>query len=145
MFIGACAGSTGGGIKVSRIMILFKSITKEIIVAVHPKRTRKVTINSRPIEHETLRAINVYMVAYITVFAVSLLLISLDNFDFATNFTAVASCLNNIGPGLSKVGPTSNFSIYSPFSTMVLSADMLIGRLEIFPILILFSPQTWKR
>lgn len=144
MFIGACAGSTGGGIKVSRIIILLKSITKEVIVAVHPKRTRKITINSRPIEHETLRAVNVYMAAYIAVFAVSLLLISVDNLDFTTNFTAVASCLNNIGPGLSKVGPAANFSVYSPFSTMVLSADMLIGRLEIFPILILFSPYTWK-
>lgn len=145
MFFGACAGSTGGGIKISRVMILLKSIAKEIIVAVHPKRTRKITINSRPIEHETLRSINVFMAAYMAVFVASMLIISLDNLDFTSNFTAVLSCLNNIGPGLSQVGPTRNFSIYSPLSTFVLSADMLIGRLEIFPMLILFSPYTWKK
>lgn len=145
MFIGACAGSTGGGIKISRIVILFKSIIKEIRITAHPKSTLKITMNGRVVEHETLRAVNVYMSAYVIIAAASILIISLDSFDFTTNFTAVASALNNIGPGLSKVGPTQNFSIYSNLSTFVLTLDMLIGRLEIFPMLMLFSPHTWKK
>lgn len=145
MFIGACAGSTGGGIKVSRIIILFKSILKEIKVAVHPKRTVKIMMNNRVVEHETVRAVNVYMAAYIAIFAASLLIISLDNFDFTTNFTAISATLNNIGPGLAGVGPTKNFSAYSNLSTLVMTADMIIGRLEIFPMIILFSRHTWKR
>lgn len=145
MFIGACAGSTGGGIKVSRIIILFKTIFKELMTAVHPKSTRKITLNGRPVEHEVVRVVNVYMAAYIVIFALSVLLVSLDNFDFTTNFTAVAATLNNIGPGLARVGPTQNFSLYSQFSTLVLIADMLIGRLEIFPILVLFAPSSWRK
>lgn len=145
MFCGACAGSTGGGIKVSRIMILFKSIIKEIKMISHPKSTVKVKFNGRPLEHETLRGINVFFVAYILIFALALLVISLDNFDFTTNFTAVAATLSNIGPGLSAVGPTCNFSGYSALSTIVLTLAMIIGRLEIFPILVLFSKNTWKK
>lgn len=145
MFIGACAGSTGGGIKVSRIVILVKSIIKEIKITAHPKSTLKTTMNGRIIEHETLRAVNVYIAAYLIICTLSLLIISIDNFDFTTNFTAVASTINNIGPGLSKVGPTENFSIYSNLSKFVLTLDMLIGRLEIFPMLMLFSPYTWKK
>lgn len=145
MFTGACAGSTGGGIKVSRIIILLKTIAKEIKIGAHPKTTLKVKMNGHAIEHETIRTINVFMAAYLAIFAASLLAISIDNFDFTTNFTAVASAINNIGPGLAKVGPMSNFSGYSQFSKIVLSFDMLVGRLEIFPILILFSPHTWKK
>lgn len=145
MFIGACAGSTGGGIKVSRIIILFKSILKEIKVAVHPKRTVKVTMNGRLVEHETLRAVNVYMASYIAIFAVSLLLISLDGFDFTTNFTGITATINNIGPGFAGVGPTENFAKFSNLSTLVMIFDMIAGRLEIFPILILFSKSTWKK
>lgn len=145
MFIGACAGSTGGGIKVSRIVILVKSIFKEIRIAAHPKSTLKITMNGNVIEHETLRAVNVYMAAYLLIVALSTLIISIDNFDFETNFSAVASALNNIGPGFSKVGPTENFSIFSNLSTFVLALDMLIGRLEIFPMLMLLSPRTWKK
>ena len=145
MFIGACAGSTGGGIKVSRILILFKSIFKEIKIAAHPQRTYKITMNGRTVNHETVRAINVFMGAYIAIFAVSLLIISLDNMDFTTNFTAVTAAINNIGPGLAKVGPTCNFSGYSTLSTLVLTFDMLAGRLEIFPLLVLFSPHTWSK
>lgn len=145
MFIGACAGSTGGGIKVSRVVILIKSIIKEIKITAHPKSTMKITMNGRIIEHETLRAVNVYIAAYLVICAASLIIISIDNFDFTTNFTAVASTINNIGPGLSKVGPTGNFSIYSNLSKFVLTLDMLIGRLEIFPMLVLFSPYTWKK
>lgn len=145
MFIGACAGSTGGGIKVSRILILLKSIVKEIKIASHPKSTHKVKMDGRNIEHETVRAVNVFMVSYLVIFAFSLLAISIDNMDFTTNFTAVAATINNIGPGFAGVGPTQNFSGYSDFSTIVLTLDMLIGRLEIFPILVLFSPHAWKK
>ena len=145
MFIGACAGSTGGGIKVSRIIIALKSIIKEIKISSHPRNIEKVTINKRVVEHETLRAINVYFISYIAIFTISLLIISLDNLDFTTNFTAVAATMNNIGPGLSEVGPSANYSIYSPLSTFVLTIDMLIGRLEIFPFLVLCSPYAWKK
>ena len=145
MFVGACAGSTGGGMKVSRILILLKTIAKEIRIAAHPKTTLKVSMNGRPVEHETIRSINVFLAAYLVIFVASALLISIDNHDFQTNFTAVAATLNNIGPGLGGVGPVRNFSIYSNFSLLVMTLDMLIGRLEIFPILILFSPYTWKK
>ena len=145
MFIGASAGSTGGGIKVSRIIIFVKSIFKEIKIAAHPKSTHKVTMNGRPVEHSVIRAVNVYMAAYIVIYVASILIISIDNMDYTTNFTAVVATLNNIGPGLAKVGPTQNFSAFSALSKIVLSMDMLIGRLEIFPILVLFSPSAWRK
>ncbi len=145
MFCGACAGSTGGGIKVSRIVILFKSIIKEIKVLAHPKSTIKVKLNGKAIEHETLRGVNVFFAAYMIIFAVALLIISMDNLDFTSNLTAVAATLSNIGPGLEAVGPMSNFSVYSPLSTLVLSLVMIIGRLEIFPVLVLLSRKTWKK
>ena len=145
MFVGACAGSTGGGMKVSRIMILFKSIIKEIKILAHPKSTVKITMNGHPVEHETVRAVNVYTASFFAIFVVSLLIISLDNFDFATNFTAVTTTINNIGPGLSKVGPTMNFSEFSNLSKITFSIIMLIGRLEIFPMLVLLAPTTWKK
>jgi len=145
MFIGACAGSTGGGIKVSRILIYLKSIKKEIAIASHPQLTKKIQMNGKTIEHETVRGVNVYMAAYLVVFVISVLIVSLDNLDFTTNFTSVAATLNNVGPGLGLVGPTSNFSVYSNFSKLALTFDMLIGRLEVFPMLVLFSPYTWKK
>ena len=145
MFIGASAGSTGGGIKVSRIIILFKSIVKEIRICVHPKNTLKVNMSGKTVEHETLRAVNVFIMAYLGIFVLSLLVISIDNFDFTTNFTAVLATLNNIGPGLGMVGPTGNFSQYSILSKLIFCFDMLAGRLELFPMLILFSPYTWKK
>lgn len=145
MFIGASAGSTGGGIKVSRIIIFVKSIFKEVKIAAHPKSTHKVTMNGRPVEHTVIRAVNVYMAAYIVIYVISILIISIDNMDYTTNFTAIVATLNNIGPGLSKVGPTQNFSAFSALSKIVLSMDMLIGRLEIFPILVLFSPSAWRK
>lgn len=145
MFIGACAGSTGGGMKVSRIIILCKSVVKEAKLSAHPRATHKVTMNGRVVAHETIRATNVFMVSYFVIFFVSLLLISIDNMNFTTNFTAVAATINNIGPGLDGVGPTRNFGLYSYFSKIVLSFDMLFGRLEIFPLLALISPYTWKK
>ena len=145
MFFGACAGSTGGGIKISRILIMLKSIMKEIRIMLHPKSVSKVKLNGRVVEHETVRAVNVFMVSYFAIFFVSVLLISIDNFGFTTNFTAVAATINNIGPGLEAVGPTCNFSLYSPLSTLVLIMNMLIGRLEIFPIMLMFYVGTWKK
>ncbi len=145
MFIGACAGSTGGGIKVSRIIILLKSIVKEIRTYAHPRITLKLKMNGRTVEHETVRGVNVYMSAYVCIFAASLLIITLDNFDFTTNFTAIAATINNIGPGLGMVGPMGNYASFSALSKLVMSFCMLLGRLEIFPMLLLFSPYTWKK
>ena len=145
MFIGACAGSTGGGIKVSRVMILLKSIVKEIKIAAHPKRVYKTTMNGKIVEHETVRAVNVFMVAYIAIYVASMLIISIDNMDFTTNFTAVAATINNIGPGLAGVGPTQTFGAFSWLSKLVFIFNMIVGRLEIFPVLILFSLPTWKK
>ncbi len=145
MFIGACAGSTGGGIKISRILILFKSLGKELELLVHPHMIKKIKIDSHPVEHDTVRSVNVYMVSYVMVFAASVVLVSFDNCDFTTNVTAVIATLNNIGPGLEMVGPTSNFGFFSGFSKLVLIFDMLAGRLELFPMLLLFKPSVWKK
>lgn len=145
MFIGASAGSTGGGIKVSRIIILLKTIKKEIKIAAHPKRVHKVALDGHIIEHETMRAANVYLISYAAIFIVTLLAISIDNFDFTTNFTAIATTINNVGPGLNAVGPTENFSLFSPLSKLILSFNMLVGRLEIFPMLVLLAPTSWKK
>lgn len=145
MFVGACAGSTGGGIKVSRFIILCKSIRKEVVLYLHPNAVKKVKMDGKSIPHEVVRSTNIFMSAYVLIFALSVLIISLDNFDQITNFTAVAATLNNIGPGLSLVGPVGNFNIFSWFSKIILIFDMLLGRLEIFPLLLLFSRSTWKK
>jgi len=145
MFIGACAGSTGGGIKVSRIIILFKSMAKELSVMIHPKQVRKITVDSHAIDHETVRSVNVYMVCYIMVFVISMGVMSFDNYDLITNFTAVAATLNNVGPGLEMVGPIQNFGFMSSPTKLILIFDMLAGRLELFPMLLLFAPATWKK
>lgn len=145
MFIGACAGSTGGGFKVSRVVILMKAVKKELASLIHPRSVKVLKLEHKPIEHQVLRSINTFLAAYITIFAVSLLVVSLDNFDFTTNFTAVAATFNNIGPGLAKVGPSGNFSEFSAVSKIVLMFDMLAGRLEVFPMLLLFTPSTWRR
>lgn len=145
MFIGACAGSTGGGMKVSRLVILIKTIRKELSLIIHPREIRKIRIDGRVIEHATLRSTNVFLVVYFVTLLGSTLLISVDEFDFTTNFTAVVSMLSNIGPGLNLVGPTQNFSIFSVFSKFVLMFDMLAGRLELFPIMVLLMPSTWRK
>ena len=145
MFIGACAGSTGGGIKVSRILILLKTVKKELGSIVHPRSIKRIRFDDHPVEHEVLRAINVFLIVYLVIYSFSMLIISVDGFSFETNFTAVAATLNNIGPGLDQVGPTSNFFGYGPVSKLILIFDMLAGRLELFPMLILFYPSTWKK
>ena len=144
MFIGACAGSTGGGIKVSRILVLIKTVFKELNSFLHPKSIKKIKMDDKPIEHEVVRATNVYFCSYMIIFAFSVLLISLENYDLTTNFTAVAATFNNIGPGLELVGPAANFSFLNAFSKCILIFDMLAGRLELFPLLILFHPGLWK-
>ena len=145
MFVGACAGSTGGGIKVSRFVIVSKSIGKEIQSYLHPKSVKKITFDGKPVDHDIVRATNVYYVCFVLVFVVSLLIVSFQGFDLTTNFTSVAAAINNIGPGLNLVGPTENFGKFSDLSKFVLMFDMLAGRLELFPILILFHPSCWKR
>ncbi len=145
MFIGACAGSTGGGMKVSRFLIWFKTITKEIRLYLHPKSVKQIKMDGKTIPPEVIRSTNVYLAVYVIIFAASVLLIAVDNFDSTTNFTAVAATLNNIGPGLNQVGPMSNFSCFGNFSTLILTIDMLAGRLELLPLLLLFAKDTWKK
>ncbi len=145
MFLGACAGSTGGGIKISRIIIFFKSIANELYLIIHPKQVKKVMVNKHPVENEVVRSTNIYLVCYVLVFSVSVLLVSFEDHDLVTTFTSVAATINNIGPGLGIVGPTSNFGFFTPFTKIVLIFDMLAGRLELFPMLLLFFPGTWKK
>ena len=145
MFIGACAGSTGGGFKVARIVIMFKSARKSIRKMIHPKSVNLVKSDDRTIDVETVHGVHSYLIIYLGIIAASLLLISLNNFDFATSFTAVTTCVNNIGPGISKIGPMDNFSIFSDFSKIVLSIDMLLGRLECLPLIMMMSPAIWRK
>lgn len=145
MFIGACAGSTGGGIKVSRIIILLKSVKKEFNSYLHPNSVKTAKMDGKTIGHDVIRSVNVFMAAYVVIFTLSLLLISIEGKDMVTNFTAIAATFNNIGPGLEVVGPTGNFSSFTDFSKLVMTFDMLAGRLELFPMLLLFYPKTWKK
>ncbi len=145
MFTGACSGSTGGGIKFARIVILFKTIRKELSLSIHPREIRKVRMDGHAINHDVIRSTNVFMSIYFILLLASTLLISVDEYNFTTNFTAVAATLNNIGPGLDLVGPSQNFSIFSVFSKFVLMFDMIAGRLELFPMMVLLLPDTWKR
>ena len=144
MFIGACAGSTGGGIKVSRFIIGIKTIFREIQSYIHPKSVKVIKTEGKPVDSETCRSVSIYFITFMMIFTASLLLISIEGKDIVTNFTAVAATINNIGPGLSAVGPTQNFGSYSDFSKYVLMFDMLAGRLELFPLIILFTPSIWK-
>lgn len=145
MFIGACAGSTGGGFKVSRVIIMFKTAKKSLRKILHPKSVNLVKSDDKTVDTETVHGVHSYLIIYLGLIIASLLLISLNNFDFETTFTAVATSINNIGPGLAKVGPMNNFSIFSDFSKYVLSIDMLLGRLECLPLIMLLSPSMWKK
>ena len=145
MIIGSCSGSTAGGMKISRVIMLIKTIKKELSLIVHPREVRKIRMDGRVLDHETLRNTNVFFVVYFVILLISTLLLSIDNFDFTTNFTATIATLNNIGPGLAMVGPTRNFAIYSPFSKFILMFNMLAGRLELFPLVVMMLPSTWKR
>jgi len=143
MFIGACAGSTGGGIKVSRLIILVKSIGKELKSYVHPKSISKISMDGSPVEHEVVRSVNVFFITFMIIFTVSVFLVSIDNKGLISSFTAVAATINNIGPGLEVVGPTQNYASFSVFSKFVMIFDMLAGRLELFPMLMLFNPKLY--
>ena len=145
MFVGACAGSTGGSMKVSRILIFRKTVGKELKQAMHPQVVAPVRMDGKLLSHETIRTTNVYLCAYLFILVASIMLISLDGFDMVTNFTAVAATLNNIGPGLSQVGPMMNFAGFSNPAKLVLIFDMLAGRLELFPMLVLFLPSAWRK
>ena len=145
MVVGACAGSTGGGIKVSRVVLLCKAARKEFQLYLHPNAVKKLKMDNKAVSHETLRSTKIFLSVYLLIFCGSILIVSLDNFDLVTNFTAVAATLNNIGPGLEVAGPMGNFSSFSYLSKSVMIFDMLAGRLEIFPLLLLFFKDTWKK
>ncbi|MCH5189036.1 MAG: TrkH family potassium uptake protein [Oscillospiraceae bacterium] len=145
MFVGGMAGSTGGGLKVARIIILFKSAIREIRRAVRPGTVKSIKLDGALIDKATVSTVNSYFILYMVIIGVSTILVSFNNLDFTSTVISVITCINNVGPGLNAVGPTCNFSALSDFTKLVLTADMLIGRLEIFPMLILFSPVAWKK
>ena len=145
MFFGACAGSTAGGLKLSRIIIMFKAAVRKLRLAIQPRKVETIYMDKKPLSDETINSINGYFIIYIITLFLCMLLISVDNNDILTNFTASLSCLSNIGPGLNLVGPYGNYSVFSSFSKLILTIEMIAGRLELIPILLLFSPRTWKK
>ena len=145
MFIGACAGSTGGGFKVTRIVMLFKSIKQELRRMIHPRSVSAVKFEGKVVDKVTLNGVSTYLAVYIVSFITVVLLLSFDKFDFETTFSAALSCINNIGPGIGAVGPMGSYADYSWASKIVLSFAMLLGRLEIYPLLIALSPSTWTK
>ena len=145
MVIGACAASTGGGIKVSRLLMVGKCIKREIMRLVHPKNVSLIKVNGKKVNEEGIRTLSIYLMVYACVLVLSILLVAIDNKDFATTFSSVLTCIGNVGPGIAEVGPSGNFSAFSPLSKLVLSFDMLAGRLELFPMLMLFTVSAWRR
>mgnify|MGYP000686516709 CR=1 FL=1 len=145
MFIGGCAGSTGGGLKVTRVVTLAKAAYGDMRKMLHPNAVIRVRMEGRALSEKQVRGVQAYFSVYMLLFAVSWLLLSLNGFDLLSTFTALSACINNIGPGLGMVGPTGNFSAFAPWAKLLLSFDMLAGRLEIFPMLLLFAPSLWKK
>lgn len=145
MFMGACAGSTGGGVKVSRFMILWRSVVKEVQSYIHPKIVKKVTLDKKPVDPDVVKSTHVFLATYVGIFLISMFIVSFDNYDMTTTFTSVLATFNNIGPGLSLVGTTCNYGFLSVVSKWTLIFDMLAGRLELFPILVLFAPSLYKK
>lgn len=145
MFIGGCAGSTAGGLKVSRVMLMFKTVKRDLRRLVHPRSVNTVRLEGKAVDNDTIGSVSGYIIIYMIIFFVVLLLLSFSQYDLFTNFTATATCINNVGPGLGAVGPSSNFSGYSNFHQLILSFTMLLGRLEIFPILLTLTPSTWRK
>ena len=143
--IGACASSTGGGIKVSRLLVGMKCVKREIVQLAHPKSVGIIRIGGKKVSSDVLRTIYIYFIAYVGILIGSVVLVSLDNFDFETTFSAVLTTLGNVGPGMAQVGPMGNFAGFSPLSKLILCFDMLAGRLEIFPFLVLFTAPAWRR
>ena len=145
MFIGGCAGSTGGGLKLSRVILLIKTALADLVGMLHPREVRRVQMDGKRVDEGTTKAVYGFAALYVLVILAAGLIVSLDGYDFTTNFTAALSCMSNIGPGLSLIGPTGNFTIFSPFSKVVLTVVMLLGRLEIYPLFMLASPLLWKK
>ncbi|MDD3797431.1 MAG: potassium transporter TrkG, partial [Lachnospiraceae bacterium] len=145
MFIGACAGSTGGGIKVSRIIILLKTVKQEMSYFIHPRSVKTIRMDGKAMDKDTVRSVSAFLVTYVIIFGFSMLILAFDNLDMVTNFTAITATFNNIGPGLGMVGPTGNFGVFTPVAKYVLMFDMLAGRLELYPLLLLFAPSVWKK
>ena len=145
MFIGACAGSTGGGMKCSRVLILFRSLRREVHRIIHPRSVEVIKLDGKVTDEETVRSVLIFVGCYLLIILSAALVISLDNFSFTVSFTSALTCVSNVGPGLEAVGPAGNFAAFSPLSKLVMSLCMIIGRLEIFPVLVLFSRATWRR
>lgn len=144
MFVGACAGSTGGGIKVSRLLIAWKQVKREIQGFIHPRAVKQLKLDGRTVGDNVISSVMIFIAVYVLIYGASVLLLSFNNYDFITNFTAVAATFNNVGPGLNLVGPNENFGLFSAFSKFILMFDMLAGRLEILPMLVLLHPKVWK-
>jgi len=145
MIVGASAGSTGGGLKVSRVVILMRAAKAELRKILHPHTVKVITVDSKPVSGETVRAVSTYFILYVLIAAASVLLVSLDGYDGSTTLTAVLATFNNIGPGLGLCGPAGNFAFFSPLAKVVLCIDMLLGRLELYPMLVLLMPSTWRK
>ncbi len=145
MFIGGCAGSTAGGLKVSRIVLLIKTIKRELKRLIHPRAVDVVRLDGKKVAETTLTSLHSYFAIYAALFALVVILLGLDSFDLETNVTAAAACFNNIGPGLGAAGPAASYALFSPFSKVILSLTMLLGRLEIMPLVLTFSPSTWMK
>lgn len=145
MFIGGCAGSTAGGVKISRVIILFKSVRRELRRMIHPRSVSSLRLDGRNVDDQTINGVGTYFAFYIGIIMVSFLLISFEPFDFETRFSSVVACFNNVGPGFGAVGPMGSYADYSSFSKLVLSAAMLLGRLEIYPLIFAFSPSLWAK
>ena len=145
MFVGGCAGSTAGGMKVTRIVTYMKSMVRNIRNMIHPRKVETIYLDGKPLSDEAINNVSGYFIVYAFIFIVCTLLISVDGHDLLTNITASLSCISNVGPGLGLVGPYGSFAVYSNFSKLILTLEMIIGRLEFYPILLLFSPRTWKK
>jgi trk system potassium uptake protein TrkH len=145
MFTGACAGSTAGGLKISRVIMLFKSIKANLKHTLHSRSVETVKFEGKPLDSESISSVNGYLCIYVFCMAVILLILSFDAFNFETNFSAAVACFNNVGPGFSVVGPTGSYAGYSDLSKVTLSIAMLLGRLEIYPMLLFFSPNIWAK
>lgn len=145
MFFGACAGSTAGGVKSVRILVLFKTLYYEIKHTIHPKSVHKIKVDGKSLDDDTLKSILIFFFVYVLIIIFSLIIVSLDNFDFMTSFSAVIATISNIGPGFEAVGPMGNFADFSILSKIVFIANMILGRLEVLPVIVLFSPSIWKK
>ena len=145
MFVGACAGSTGGGLKVSRFIMLVKSAASDVRRMIHPRRVTRIQLDGSRVESGTLKAVYTYFLIYVLIIVAGTMVVSLDGYDMTTNFTAALACISNIGPGMGQIGPASCFNIFSTPVKMALSVIMLFGRLELYPILAFFAPTTWRK